>query len=127
MKKLILFFVVAALLSGTALATKVETIQWTSNGSGSATVYGNIDGILGRVIIVPSATAAPTDLYDIVIYDESGWDILYGIGVDCSASAKEEINKGTSGFDVPHVSGLITVQVTNAGDTKSGTIYLFYR
>lgn len=109
---------------------------WTSDGSGDAAgTTGKIVGELMKAVTVPSATAAPTTLYDITITDENSADVLgncFDDLVDRSATVTETVdfflNDGTTSNGArPSVCDALTVTVANAGVTKSGTLYLYYK
>lgn len=67
-------------------------------------------------------TPAPTDLYDMVITDSDGADILAGNGADLSAT----LAKKTTPSPLPFIEeGNLTLGITNAGNAKQGTVNLF--
>jgi hypothetical protein len=112
------------------------TIAWTSDGSGDASdSIGPIIGAIQRVVFAPGAGGSqPTDNYDVTITDESGIDILAGQGADLDNATTTHVKPGvpfTDGtidsVDVLAVSGMVTVTIDNAGDTKSGTIVIYAR
>ncbi len=109
---------------------------WTSAAGGavSGTTTEPIVGYLLKCITNPGA-AAPTDNYDIAITDEESVDVL----ANCTASLG---NRDTANTEVQYFNNLdatpaevslrpcvcdrLTFAVTNAGDTKAGTITLFW-
>ena len=113
-----------------------HTFEWVSDGSGNATIPSlvAISGYITRVVIVPSAVAAPTTLYDLTLTDENGVDALSGLGANMSASATlstcpgTPINDGTTASVIPViVDGILTLNVSNAGATKAGTVIVYVR
>lgn len=117
------------------------TIAWTSDsatGAVSAAV-GKIVGQLVKGVTVPSGGGtAPTTLYDINITDGNSVDVLAGCKkglMDRSATVTEEqyflvLNNDTTALSTggnPSVCDSLTVAVTNAGNSKQGTIILYYR
>src|SRR5688500_18490298 len=70
------------------------TVTWMSDGSGavSRTVRTRVTGTILRVVFKPSAgNLQPTDLYDAVLTDESGFDLLRGLGANLSNSVTTSI------------------------------------
>ena len=107
---------------------RVVRVMITSDASGNAS--GVISGISGTILQVgfkPSATSAPTDLYDLSCVVDSGVDIFSVIGANLSATvASQETPTTSSGFPFV-VSGDITITATNMGNSKSTILYIYYR
>jgi hypothetical protein len=102
-------------------------IDWTSDASGNATATLPLNGILLQVAFKPSGTAAPTALYDVALTTPAGVDMLATVGANLSATAAtQETPKTTNSFQYA-LSGPYALSVTNAGDTKSGQIWLYLR
>jgi len=119
-------------------------IDWTSDDTTGA-VSGTtrkISGELLKVVTDPGA-AAPTANYDIVITDEESVDVLSGLG-GTGGTAPSLLNRHTSTTEVvhlwaenaatdvvpgsqPYVCDVLTVAVTNAGNSKTGQIIIYYR
>ena len=113
-----------------------HTISWTSDASGDATEVSPvaISGVIVRAVFVPSASAAPAANYDITLTDPNSVDVLAGLGVNLSATVTlntcpgTPLNDGTTTSVVPmFVDGVLTLTVSNAGDTKQGTFILYVR
>ena len=106
-------------------SVKVASIAWTSS-AGGASVAGvvHIDGQIQRVTTDPAAAgSAPTDNYDITLVDANGYDLAAGQLVD-----RDTANTETVVLTVPIVHyGPVTVTVAAAGDSKSGTVLIYYR
>jgi len=120
-------------MAGTVVATeitypKVKKVKfaWTSNSSGDAdkTTTASFTGKLIQVTTVPDGTAAPTADYDVEVQDTDGVDLLAGAGADRSATATEHIT--TDNVGAVAVSTLKLV-VSNAGNSKKGTVYVYLR
>lgn len=115
------------------------TVTWTSDGSGDASGTTNkIVGYLLKGVTVPDGVAAPTANYDITLTDDASADLLSGCfdnlvdrhtsnteTVHFNISSSAATDPGGSG-SFPAVCSAVTVTVANAGNTKAGTIYLYY-
>jgi len=113
-----------------------HTIEWESDGSGDASVVSPqaVSGVIIRVVFIPSATAAPTNLYDITLTDPNSVDVLAGLGANLSNSSSlntcpgTPLTDGTTTSVIPmFVDGVLTLTVASAGDTKAGTVVLYVR
>lgn len=124
--------------AGAGNGIRVVTVAWTSDASGNAT--GTTPKLIGRLIkavTVPAAAgSAPTDNYDIALTDEQSVDVLGGVQSNIQnrdTANTEEVYflvKDAAGTPLaqsihPLVCNVLTVSVTNAGNAKSGTIYLY--
>ena len=114
-------------------------VEWTSDdttGAVSGTSAFNVFGRLLRAVTVPSGTAAPSADYDIALSDEESVDVLGacvgGLG-DRHTSNTESVELLLSNTDVsplpiaehPAMAGPLTVAITNAGNSKAGTLILY--
>lgn len=120
---------------------------WTSDSaagacsSATATLTGANRKIVGRLVkavTVPGAGgAAPTDNYDITLKDEQANDVLAACQktlVDRDTANTEEVyflvldGAGTPLAQSLHpvVCNVLTIAVANAGNSKTGTIILYY-
>jgi hypothetical protein len=113
-----------------------HTITWVSDASGNATVSSGmaVSGQIERVVIVPSTTAAPTALYDVTLTDTDSVDVLAGQGANLAASGNTQVcpgvplKDGTTTSVVPVVvDGVLTLNVTNAGASKAGSLIVYVR
>jgi hypothetical protein len=102
---------------------KIKAV-WTSSAGGavSSTTVNKYTGRLVGAITVPDGTSAPTDLYDIAINDSDGVDVALGALANRSATATEFVAEASM---AAVAQSALTIAVSNAGDTKKGTIYLF--
>ena len=104
------------------------TFDWTSNASGAAsgstTEY--YSGVVYRVVFIPDSGATqPTDLYDVTLTDDDSVDILDGAGGDLSNSTTDQL-QGLVGVSAVANSKL-TLTVSNAGNSKGGTVVIYLR
>lgn len=124
---------------GTHCNVKKVLIDWTSDDTTGA-VSGTTDKIVGTLIkgVTDPGSAAPTANYDIAITDEEGVDVL-------ASSLSTLANRHTSTTECvyfnltdagvaplpigayPVVCDKLTVAVTNAGNSKTGQIILYYK
>jgi len=94
------------------------------NGTGGQTA-GAYNGALERLVTVPAAAgSAPTDNYDITILDEDGVDVLLGAGADRDTANTEQVQRTSLGVVA---NDKLTLNIANAGNAKSGTVYLYLR
>ena len=101
--------------------------NWTSTNGGAAdlaTTYAYDGQILDVVTIPGAAGVQPTDNYDITITDEDGIDVLGGQGANRSNATSQHILQSTFGAVA---SDKLTLNVTNAGNAKSGEVILYIR
>lgn len=110
---------------------KKITFSWTSeNGGGNAgkatkTTLDSYTGEIIRLVTVPGAAPnAPTDDYDVAINDEDGNDVLMGAGADRDTANTEQVLASSLGCVA---NDKLTLSVTNAGNAKRGTVYLYIR
>lgn len=113
-----------------------HTFDWTSDGSGNATVPSGVpvSGTIERIVVVPSASAAPTNLYDVTLTDADSVDVMAGQGANLAASGNSHVCPGvplkdgtTTGVVPVCVDSILTLNVSNAGASKSGKIVVYVR
>lgn len=127
-------------MAGTVTVTRADTVSrygkeinkvsvaWTSDASGNATGAIELYGFLVRATTVPSASVAPTTLYDISLVDPDGsaCDAAMGLLVDQSATLTVTKYMTVSGSSVPILcAGSYTFTVANAGNAKAGVVYFY--
>lgn len=102
-------------------------LSWLSDDA-AGTVAGTVgaipekvQGLIQRVVTVPGSPA-PTDLYDIVLNDANGADVMNGALANRSTSAVENINVAGQGI---RVSDFLTMVIANAGNAKRGSLILY--
>ena len=110
-------------------------IEWTSDASGNASVAtgGKVRGILRRVVFAPGTGGdQPDNLYDAVLNDEHSIDVLAAQGANLSNAAASSVcpgvplKDGTTTSVAPMVvDSVLTLVISNGGNTKSGTVYLY--
>lgn len=111
---------------------------WTSDDTTGA-VSGSTKPIRGRLVkaITNPGSPAPTANYDIAITDDNSFDVLAGVQSSLAnrhTSTTEEVYflvldaAGTPLAQSIHpvVCDALTIAITNAGNSKQGTISLFY-
>ncbi len=107
------------------------TYSWTSDASGNADKESTwpIGGYICKVITNPGATA-PTDNYDITLTNSDGVDVVHGELANRDTSTSEEIvpvpGDNVTVYGCSAVSGTITLNVSNAGDSKIGTVTVLF-
>ena len=108
-------------------SVKKLTFTWTSCSSGgdaTGTTTNRLDGDIIGFGTVPDGTAAPSADYDITIADSDSLDVLFGAGIDRSATATEYVTRTSLGA----VSdSKLTFTVENAGNSKKGVAVLYIR
>jgi hypothetical protein len=105
---------------------KKITWAWTSDASGDADQQTTnvFNGAIQRFTTVPDGVAAPTDNYDIVINDEDSTDVLMGAGANRDTLNTEQVLASSLGVVANDKLNLV---VSNAGNAKQGTVYLYIR
>lgn len=113
------------------LAGRVEnslTLSMTSDTDGSVEYTTQaVRGVIHRVTTNPGSTA-PTDNWDITVSDENGIDVLASLGANRDTTNSETVFPvdTTSGFPFA-VSEPLAVAVTNAGDSKTFSLTIYFR
>ena len=112
-------------------------IGWTSDASGDVTAdiastfaddqpdFGakpnKLTGFIVKVDTNPDDVAAPTDLYDIVLNNADGIDVMAGALANRSTSNSEQAIPS----DPPYVDSELSLAISAAGATKKGTITIY--
>ena len=98
---------------------------WTSDASAGTVGGTTLTVAAGRLVslkVVPSGGAtAPTALYDLLLVDADGYDVLGGKGADLSATAGATLVWNPP---LPFPGGTLEPQIANAGNSKVGTLVL---
>lgn len=105
-------------------------LDWLSDASGdvSGTATKALSGKLEKVVFVPdSGGTQPSDLYDVVLNDADGLDVLQGNGANLSNSAASQVAPAIGTYFLPLVDGALNLVVSNAGDSKGGKLILYLR
>lgn len=106
---------------------------WTSDdATGAVTCSGkgaptNQSGMILGVKFTPAAAGTvPSDAYDVVINNAGGADVLMGVGAnltnDDSVTTQWKNPENTNGGPVILYNETLAPVVTNAGNSKTGTI-----
>jgi len=152
MKKSLISILTASLLSVLSFADDTGTVSqvtakqgnlykttftWTTgtnNNSVIAVSDSYIRGELLRVVFDPITSARPTHTYDIVLLDESGIDLLAGKGASLATGTVTTVRPGIISTVSPitniapfAVNDLVTVSVTNGGNSISGKLVIYTR
>lgn len=109
-------------------SVKKVTFTWSSSAGGAAdgaTTYAYDGEILEAVQFPDGGGTQPTNLYDVVVNDADGIDVLGGLGANLS-NAANTIKQFKDGLLCVAGSAL-TLAVTNAGDAKGGKVILYIR
>lgn len=103
--------------------------DWTSDASGDVSgIEKNIYGYLLRVSFIPdSGGTQPSDYYDIELQDSDDIDLLNGAGANLSQTTSTTMAPTIQGDSIPVVMGAIELVVSNAGDSKGGTVVIYFQ
>ena len=108
----------------------VKYVEWTWTSDGSGDVSGTdteiVNGQVLRWATNPSSTA-PSANYDIVVNDEDGIDLAAGGLANRHTSSSEQVLTGGDAKDGAAFHGKLSLVVSNAGDSKIGTLRMYYR
>ncbi len=108
---------------------KVE-FDWLSDastGAVSGVLTKVLSGIIDRVTFVPDGGGtAPTALYDVVLNDTEGFDVLNGKGANLSATVTTSVSPAFTGGNLS-VEGVLDLVVSNAGNAKGGKVFIYVR
>ncbi len=103
----------------------VITWDWLSDASGDAdqaTTYQVFGRLLFAVFDPDAAGTQPTDLYDVVINTEDGYDILAGNGANLSNAADVAVTDADGLGSVGYST--LDLVVSNAGNAKGGKVQI---
>lgn len=105
---------------------KMVKFAWTSDDAAGTATGATTNYYSGKILGLatdPGATA-PTDNYDITITDKNGLDVLIGAGANRDTADTEYVAEASLGSVV---ASQLTINVSNAGNAKLGTAYLYIR
>jgi len=91
-------------------------------GSASTNIYSG--KILGLATVPGTLGVTPDNLYDVEILDDDGLDVLMGGGLDRSDVNTEYVLSTSLGAVA---NDHLTLAVSNAGNSKEGTVYIYIR
>lgn len=121
--------------AGTATRTEVtagpvKKIVWAwTSGDGAeggtviSTTSRSYSGKLIGLTTDPGA-AAPTDNWDLTVTDSAGHDVLLGAGANRDTVTTEHVAEASLGAVA---NSVLTLNITNAGDAKTGEVILWIR
>ena len=106
----------------------IQKISWdwlsASDGTVSSAAFGAYMGKIVKAILASdSGGTAPTNLYDVTIEDEDGYDVLSGEGADVTSAATVYLVDPNKCLWVR--SNSLTLKVASAGDAKGGVVTLY--
>ena len=111
------------------------TLDWLSDATGvvSGTATKRLTGSLLRVVFIPdSGGTQPSDLYDVVLNDDNGLNVLAGQGANLSNATASNVVPGvplkdgtTTSISVCILDDTLTLGITNAGAAKGGNVVLY--
>ena len=108
----------------------VYVLAWVNDSSGDFTATANSQGINGVVMMaesIPSGTAVPTDQYDVTLKNDQSIDVFGGaLGNLSNTTAGETMPLLNGSYGAIPVMGTLTIDITNAGNSKGGTIRIHY-
>jgi len=106
------------------------SIAWaTSAGAECSGLVSRIQGTVEKVVFVPGAGGAqPSPAYDVTLKDQDGLDVLGGTGADLANDTVvvADLTDADPVFPIA-TAGLLTLDVLNAGASKTGTVRVFFR
>lgn len=113
-----------ATFTESANITPIRTVKvvWVSSTGGAADGTSSFRYTGAVVDFINTNGTTPSASYDVVVNDADGNDVLNGLGANLSESATTHKTL-KDGLGYVNDSAL-TLGVTNAGDTKGGTIWL---
>jgi hypothetical protein len=110
---------------GTIKKIKAEWTSDSGTGAVSGTTTNSYDGrIMGATTVPGLAGAAPDPNYDIAVNDNDGVDIALA-GLANRHTSNTEYVAEASMAGVAHSK--LTIAVTTAGNSNTGTLYLYIR
>ena len=108
------------------------TFTWTSDATGDVTSTTSTtisNQIAGKYVVMAATspdTTAPTASYDITVTDANNVDIMGGVLANRSATSTEQATPYIGAlYGNRPVAGALKLNVSNAGDAKSGTVILY--
>ena len=106
------------------------TITWlTSAGAECSGTISLIQGTIERVLFVPdSGDSQPDNEHTITLKDGDGLDVFGGAGVGLSdTTVSTVLMTGETPMLPVATTGLLTLEVLNAGAAHAGTVKVFFR
>lgn len=100
---------------------------WVSaaDGTASGTTTESYSGEIIRLVTIPGALAlAPSDNYGVKVNDEDGTDVLMSAGQLRDTANTEQVLASSLGCVA---NDKLSLAITAAGDSKSGTVIIYVR
>lgn len=95
-----------------------------ADGDATGSTTARFTGEVIRAVFVPAAGGTqPTNLFDVTVTDDDGYDILAGQGADLSNAAVT--TKVASMGAV--VNDVLTVVLENGGNAKQATVHVYLK
>lgn len=98
----------------------VSAADGTASGT---TTYAHNGAVLRFVAVPDGGGTAPTNLFDVVLNDADGYDILAGQGANLVNTGPTTVVASMGAI----ANDPITLSATNMGNTKGATLYLYLR
>ena len=105
--------------------------DWTAHTDGkvakttaNAATTKAYNGEIVRLVTIPDGTTAPSDNYDVKIYDEDDVDALIGAGADRDTANTEQVLGSNLGVVA---NDKLTLEIENAGSGGKGTTIVYVR
>jgi hypothetical protein len=119
------------LIEETLGVIKKITWEWTAHTDGKvatttagATTSKAYNGEIIRLVTVPDGTTAPTDDYDIYVYDGDSVDALMAGGLNRDTANTEQVAASSLGVVA---NDKLTLYIEGAGSGGKGTVHLYIR
>ena len=104
---------------------------WTAHTDGkvaaataNAATSNAFNGEIVRLVTIPDGTTAPSDDYDVFVYDEDGADVLMGAGANRDEANTEQVLASSLGVVA---NDKLNLYVEGAGSGGKGTVILYVR
>lgn len=110
----------------------ILTWTWTSSDAGNV-VNNDVIAPAGEVmaVVTDPGSTAPTDNWDLTIVDSGSRDVCGGLCANRDTSNTETVipyqTRGTSDTVAQVAHGVLTLNVSNAGDSKTGMVRMYLR
>lgn len=109
---------------------KKVTFDWTSDASGdvNGVLSAGLSGIIYRITFIPDGGGTqPSNLYDVVLNETDGFDVLNAKGANLSNVTSTTVGPALTGGEMAIEDSAFDLVVTNAGNAKGGKVILYIR
>ena len=106
------------------------TVAWATDGDGECSgPVSMVQGTIEKIQYIPGeGDAQPDNGYDITLKDGDGLDVFGGAGVGLSdTTVSTVLMTGETPMLPVATTGLLTLEVLNAGAAHAGTVKVFFR